>query len=78
MDPKETAVRYDQIAERWQAELRDSTYGLTALERAIGFTTARQIALDVGCGSSGRFLTQLQLVQLSVNPLTEISRVTVE
>lgn len=60
MDPNETAVRYDQIAAQWQANLRDSPYGLAALRRAITFVHNRHIALDVGCGSSGRFLTQMQ------------------
>lgn len=56
MKPEQTALRYDQIAERWQTDLKDSAYGLAALERAIQFATGRGAALDVGCGSSGRFI----------------------
>ena len=60
MDPNETAAHYDQIAARWQADLHNSPYGLAALQRAITFTANRHYALDVGCGSSGRFLTEMQ------------------
>ena len=33
-----------------------STYGLAALERAIQFVENKSTALDIGCGSSGRFI----------------------
>ncbi len=56
MDPKETAVRYDRLAVWWQRHLQDSRYGLDPLERAIQFTMKRNAALDVGCGSNGRFI----------------------
>ena len=60
MDPKETAFHYDQLADWWQSQHQTSTYGLAALERAINFTTRRGSTLDVGCGSSGRFIKALQ------------------
>lgn len=56
MNPDETATRYDQIAQWWQTQHQDSTYGITALERAIQFIPQRRYALDVGCGSSDRFI----------------------
>ncbi|MEZ4870582.1 MAG: class I SAM-dependent methyltransferase [Caldilineaceae bacterium] len=56
MEPHEIATRYDQIAQRWQHDLQASAYGLAQLARAIQFTTLRGCALDVGCGSSGRFI----------------------
>jgi SAM-dependent methyltransferase len=59
MQPNETASRYDQLAEWWQTQHQDSRYGLSALERAIRFVAQPGAALDVGCGSSGRFLNVL-------------------
>lgn len=60
MEPKETALHYDQLAAWWQAQHQTSTYGLAALERAITFTSHQGTTLDVGCGSSGRFIGLLQ------------------
>ncbi|HEY9301770.1 MAG TPA: class I SAM-dependent methyltransferase [Phormidium sp.] len=59
MEPNDTAARYDQIARWWQIQHKDSTYGIAQLERAIKFTSNRRAALDVGCGSSGRFINIL-------------------
>jgi SAM-dependent methyltransferase len=55
MKPSEIAARYDQIAHLWQQDT-PATYGTTALGRAIAFATTKGPALDVGCGSEGRFL----------------------
>lgn len=58
MDPFITATHYDKIAQQW----RDNTpkdYGLWQLARAVKFTLMRGPALDVGCGSEGRFLEVL-------------------
>jgi SAM-dependent methyltransferase len=55
MDPKETGQHYDAIAAWWLEEMRGSTYGVAALERALTFVTPRH-ALDVGCGCEGRFI----------------------
>jgi SAM-dependent methyltransferase len=59
MEPNNTGARYDQIARWWQTEHQDSTYGIAQLQRAIKFTSNRHSALDVGCGSSGRFINIL-------------------
>lgn len=59
MIPRKTGAHYDQIAGRWQAET-NSAYGVAQLERAIGFSKIRGPALDVGCGSTGRFLRVLE------------------
>lgn len=56
MEPQQTAARYDQLAGWWQRQNQASSYGIAALERAIQFVSARHFALDVGCGSSGRFI----------------------
>jgi SAM-dependent methyltransferase len=59
MHPEDTAARYDRIAQWWQIQHQNSCYGIPALERAIQFTPKKQIALDIGCGSSGRFIKVL-------------------
>jgi len=60
MKPEETGSHHDQIARWWQEQHRDSTYGLAALQRAINFVENKSTALDIGCGSSGRFIEVLQ------------------
>jgi len=59
MDPNDIAARYDQIARWWQSQHQDSPYGIAQLEQAIKFTSKRHSALDLGCGSSGRFINIL-------------------
>jgi SAM-dependent methyltransferase len=59
MRPEDTAHRYDQLAQWWQTQHQDSRYGIAQLERAIKFTSDRQTAIDIGCGSSGRFIKVL-------------------
>lgn len=56
MKPEETALHYNRLAHFWQRQHLNSTYGITALEQAIQFTENRSTALDIGCGSSGRFI----------------------
>lgn len=58
MEPAQTAAHYDQLAGWWQSQQQTSAYGISALERAIQFTGTKNVALDVGCGSSGRFINQ--------------------
>jgi len=59
MKPEETGSHYDRIALYWQQQHLNSTYGIPALERAIKFTENKSTALDIGCGSSGRFIDVL-------------------
>lgn len=56
MKPEETGSHYDRIALSWQERHIHSPYGIAALERAIRFVENTASALDVGCGSSGRFI----------------------
>lgn len=56
MKPEETGSHYDRIALYWQKQHLNSNYGVSALEWAIKFTETKSTALDVGCGSSGRFI----------------------
>lgn len=56
MKPSDTGAHYDAIARQWQEET-SANYGIAQLERAITFIPKPQgAALDVGCGSEGRFL----------------------
>jgi SAM-dependent methyltransferase len=58
MDPRETGRGYDQLAEKWQGSNLQKN-GIAQCERAIQFSKKRGAALDVGCGSNGRFLDLL-------------------
>jgi SAM-dependent methyltransferase len=59
MKPEETGSHYDRIALSWQKQHMHSNYGIAALERAIQFVENKSTALDIGCGSSGRFIEVL-------------------
>jgi SAM-dependent methyltransferase len=59
MHPSEIAERYDGIARWWQDNV-PVTYGMAALERALRFAPKGGVALDVGCGSEGRFIKVLR------------------
>lgn len=59
MHPRETGRCYDAVASQVDADLRDSTYGVRFLERAIALCRTRRTALDVGCGSGGRMIDRL-------------------
>lgn len=61
MNPSETARHYDEVAHLWQQNTPE-TYGISQLERAIRFLNGEpngKSALDVGCGSQGRFIKLL-------------------
>jgi SAM-dependent methyltransferase len=58
VEPFETGAHYDAIA-GWYRENLPPTYGLAQLERALKFAPAKGRALDVGCGSQGRFVERL-------------------
>jgi len=56
MDPEQTGHNYDAIASWWLDQMKDSAYGVAALERALRFVEQGHLALDVGCGCEGRYL----------------------
>ncbi len=58
MQPNEIGRSYDTIAHVWQ-EPNIQSNGISQFERAIKFVKARNHALDIGCGSSGRFFDLL-------------------
>jgi SAM-dependent methyltransferase len=59
MSPRDVADSYDRIAEVWNGEDFRRENGIAAHERAIAFVREKGRALDVGCGSSGRFIDLL-------------------
>lgn len=61
MTPAEIGQRYDRIAKRWASSDFDRTNGMWQHERALSFLAddQRSRALDIGCGSSGRFVDLL-------------------
>lgn len=56
MRPEETGSHYHRIALWWQKQHLYSTYGVAQLDQAIKYTENKSTALDIGCGSSGRFI----------------------
>ena len=56
MLPEDTAEGYDRLATWWRDRHSHSDYGLSQLERAMSWVETPGRALDVGCGSSGRFI----------------------
>jgi SAM-dependent methyltransferase len=68
MEPRQTAAHYDRIA-GWIQQSTSPTYGLAALRRALAFTAGPGVALDVGCGPTGRFLTVLEEAGFAVEGL---------
>lgn len=59
MTPVEVAASYDQIAPVWAGPDFPRNNGILQHQRAIQFVSARGLALDVGCGGSGRFIELL-------------------
>lgn len=60
MDVIGIGEKYDAIASWWNAYHLDSDYGVAQVERALGFAKHARTALDVGCGSGGRFIRRLE------------------
>ncbi|ALS98245.1 class I SAM-dependent DNA methyltransferase [Lacimicrobium alkaliphilum] len=69
MEPAITGQKYDKIAQWWHDQHVGSLYGVSQLERALGFTSNRNKALDVGCGAGGRFIRVLQDYGFSITGL---------
>jgi trans-aconitate methyltransferase len=58
-DTSKTGKNYDKIAVWWHERHKDSAYGLDALQKALSMCSGSR-ALDVGCGSGGRFVLAMQ------------------
>jgi len=59
MKPEKIAEGYDQLAAQWASESFPKGNGIAQHERAIAFLKEKRRALDIGCGSSGRFIDLL-------------------
>ena len=59
MKPQETAQSYDKIASHWNSGDFNRDNGLEQHRRALQFLRKKETGLDVGCGSSGRFIEML-------------------
>ena len=53
-------AQYDQIAAHWNDRHLESDYGVAQVEKALSYTANNRRALDVGCGSGGRFIRRLE------------------
>jgi SAM-dependent methyltransferase len=73
MEPKKIAEGYDQLAGHWASDAFPKGNGIVQHERAIAFLKENRRALDVGCGSSGRFIDLLLSRGFNVEGL-DISR----
>lgn len=69
MTPQETARSYDALADHWNGAGFHRANGIAQHERAIRFSTRSGAAIDIGCGSSGRFIDLLQARGFTVEGL---------
>ncbi|WP_299944195.1 class I SAM-dependent methyltransferase [uncultured Microbulbifer sp.] len=59
MNPKEIGKAYDKITHLWEDENFNRKNGMDEHKRALAFVENKGKALDVGCGSTGRFIDLL-------------------
>ena len=59
MKPSEIAKAYNQITHIWESDSFNRQNGIEQHKRAIAFANNMGYALDVGCGSTGRFIDLL-------------------
>jgi SAM-dependent methyltransferase len=59
MTPQETAQSYDNLASHWNGDSFNRENGISQHQRALRFSKEREIAIDIGCGSSGRIIELL-------------------
>lgn len=56
MTPEQISASYDRIAPHWYGSTFDRSNGISQHERALKLVSPRGVALDLGCGSSGRII----------------------
>jgi 2-polyprenyl-3-methyl-5-hydroxy-6-metoxy-1,4-benzoquinol methylase len=61
--------QYDQIASWWNDRHITSKYGVAQVEKALAFAQPSGKALDVGCGSGGRFIRLLEARDFDITGL---------
>lgn len=66
MKPSILGSKYDKIAQWWDEQHKQSEYGLAQMQRALQFVDSGGQALDIGCGSGGRFVRLLDSHGFSV------------
>lgn len=59
MTPKETSQSYDSLASHWNGPSFNRENGIEQHRRALQFVSKKGTAIDIGCGSSGRFIDLL-------------------
>lgn len=59
MKPEKTAQHYDALASHWAGTAFNRLNGIAQHERAFRFVKNHNHAIDIGCGSSGRFLDMM-------------------
>ncbi|MBM7035044.1 class I SAM-dependent methyltransferase [Vibrio ulleungensis] len=60
MNPKQIGQAYDQITGLWEKPEFNLNNGIDAHVKAIELTQSRGLALDIGCGLTGRFIHLLK------------------
>lgn len=56
MTPTDTGNAYNQITHLWEREAFDRTNAIAVHQRAIRLVTHKKLALDIGCGCTGRLI----------------------
>lgn len=69
MNQQETARSYDSLADHWNGDDFHRDNGIVQHQRAIRFSSKSGVAIDIGCGSSGRIIGLLQDNGFSVEGL---------
>jgi len=69
METQQTAANYDKIAYHWAGDSFDHKNGIQQHERAIRFARSPGLAIDIGCGSSGRIIELLLAHKFTVEGL---------
>jgi 2-polyprenyl-3-methyl-5-hydroxy-6-metoxy-1,4-benzoquinol methylase len=69
MNPEAIGKKYDKISKWWNKRHINGKYGIDQLNRAIEYCPVKEKALDVGCGSGGRFINILKESNYSITGL---------
>ncbi|BBB26678.1 class I SAM-dependent methyltransferase [Amphritea japonica] len=59
MKPEDIGLAYNTLTDLWEGNNFNRDNGIAQHKRAIPFATNHRLALDVGCGSTGRFIDLL-------------------